>query len=316
MGNVFPVAPGMTSIGASGYIPTVYSGKIEALLYERTCLYEIANTEHEKEITAFGDTVIIRADPEVTIIDDEPDGATGNFETPQVDSQSLLIDKSQSWRFQTGMVQAKQTDIKNYQNRWMNVATRKLKIRTEQRVFAYMVGEAAAANAGALSGAISADIELGTSGGTAVSIDKTNVVEQFANWEQILDEQNVDPEGRWAIIPAWLANRIRISDLKDAALTGDGQSILRSPNGRLGMLCGFTLYQSNLLPTTTDSVAAACTYIPFGNKSALTFASQITYNENVKDPYTMGTTLWKGKFVYGRKVVRPEALGVCVAKKG
>jgi hypothetical protein len=194
-------------------------------------------------------------------------------------------------------------------------ATKQVKIALDTRSFAYIVGEVAEANGGASSGAASGDIELGTALGTAVSISKTDVVERFADMEQVLDEQNVDPEGRWAIIPAWLANRIRISDLKDAAMTGDGQSILRAPNGRLGMLCGFTLYQSNLLPTALDGATATCTYIPFGNKSALTFAGQITSNESDKDPYSHNTLLHKGLFVYGRKVVKPEAIGVMLAKK-
>jgi len=314
MGNVYPVAPGMRGIGESGYIPTMYSGKILANLFEELCLAEISNTDHEGEIKAMGDSVIIRSDPTITILDDVADGANLPFETPQIDSQTLNIDKSQAWAFKTGKIQAKQTDIKNYTDRWMAAATRFLKIRVETRVFAYMMGEAAAANSGASSGAISGDIELGTSGGTAVSVAKTNVVEKLADMAQILDEQNVSKDGRWVIVPPWFINRTVISDVSDAAKMGDSQSVVR--NGRLGKLCGFTIYQSNLLPTTTDSVAAACTYIPFGTKEALTFAAQITSNENVSDPYSVGATLWKGLFVYGRKVVRPEALGVMVAKKG
>lgn len=313
--NTYPVAPGTRGIGESGYIPTMYSGKLLAKLYDRLFLPEISNTDYEGDIKSYGDSVVVRSDPTITILDDVADGANLNFETPYVASQTLNIDKSQAWAFQTGRVQMKQTDIKNYTEKWMACAAKDLKVRVETRVLEYLYGQAHASNSGASSGAKSGDIELGTSGGTAVTITKTDVVEKFADMEQILDEQNVPQDGRWCVIPAWLANRIRISDIADAAKTGDGQSIIRAPNGRLGSLCGFTLYQSNLLPTTTDSGAAACTYIPFGHKMALTFAGQITENDNSKNPFGFGT-LWKGLFVYGRKVVKPEALGIMVAKKG
>lgn len=313
MGNVYPVAPGMISIGASGYIPTMYSAKVLADLFEQTCLPEISSNDYENDIKQMGDSVIIRSDPTITITDDVADGATLNFETPSVDSQTLSIDKSQAWAFKTGKVQMKQTDIKNYTARWMAAATKYLKIRLETRVFAYMVTATHASNAGASSGVISGDIELGTASGTSVTVSKTDVVERLADMKQVLDEQNVPQEDRWVIVPPWFVNRTMISDVNDAAKMGDSASIVR--NGRLGSLCGFTIYQSNLLPTAADSAAATCTYIPFGHKMALTFAAQITSNENVPDPYSVGATLWKGLFVYGRRVVKPEAMGVMFAKK-
>lgn len=315
MGNGYTSAPGTYGLGASGYVPTLYSGKVLANLWEKLCLPEISNVDYEQDIKNFGDSVVIRGLPTITISDDLADGVNLNFESPQVDSQTLSIDKAEDWAFKVGKTSIKQSNIKNVTDLWMGEATKQLKVSVETRVFAYMVGATAALNAGASSGAVSGDIELGTSGGTAVSVSKTDVIERLADMKQVLDEQNVDSEGRWVIVPPWFVNRTLISDVNDAAKMGDGKSVVRAPNGRIGMLCGFTIYESNLLPTTTDSGAATCTYIPFGHKMALTFAAQITSSEVVSDPYSNGTLLCKGRFVYGRRVVKPEAIGVMVAKK-
>ena len=67
---------------------------------------------------------------------------------------------------------------------------------------------------------------------------------------QCLDGQNVPEDGRWAVIPAWMASLIKRSDLKQAYLTGDSVSPLR--NGKLGMVDRFTLYVSNNLSSVTD----------------------------------------------------------------
>ena len=313
--SYFPVAPGTRGIGESGYIPQMYSSKVLANLWGKLCVPEITNTDYEAQIKGMGDSVVIRGLPAISIHRNLADGVNLPFETPQVDSQILPIDQALDWAFKTGKVQMKQTDIKNYTDLWMGEATKALKKDLETLVLAYMVTQPAAANSGASSGAVSGDIELGTSGGTAVSISKTDVIERLADMAQVLDEQNVSPDGRFVVVPPWFVNRTVISDVGDAAKMGDGSSIVRAQNGRLGSLCGFTLYVSNYLPTTTDSVAATCTYIPFGHKMATTFAAQITSSEVVSDPYSNGTNLYKGRFVYGRKVVKPEALGVMVAKK-
>ena len=311
----FPVAPGTRGIGESGYIPTMYSSKVLANLWGKLCLPEITNTDYESEIKGKGDSVVIRGLPAISIHRNLADGVNLPFETPQVDSQILVIDQALDWAFKTGKVQMKQSDIKNYTELWMGEATKALKKDLETLMLAYMITQPAAANAGALSGAISADIELGTAGGNAVAIAKTDVIERLADMAQVLDEQNVNPDGRFVIVPPWFVNRTVISDVSDAAKMGDDKSIARSGNGRLGMLCGFTIYASNYLPTTTDSGGATCTYIPFGHKMATTFAAQITSSWVRPDPMSNGANLYSGRLVYGRKVVKPEALGVMVAKK-
>jgi hypothetical protein len=82
-------------------------------------------------------------------------------------------------------------------------------------------------------------------------------------------------------------------------------------NGRLGMIDRFTIYSSNLLPTSvTDGVggndADGATYVYAGHRNALTFASQMTNLETLRSERTFGN-LMRGLQVYGYKVIDTTA---------
>ena len=104
------------------------------------------------------------------------------------------------------------------------------------------------------------------------------------------------------IIPAKMAGVIKLSDLKDASITGDGSSPLR--NGRIGQIDRFTLYVSHNLPLAGGEYS-----ILAGHKKGLTFASQMTNMETLRSESTFGDII-RGLQVYGYKVVKPEALTV------
>jgi hypothetical protein len=110
-------------------------------------------------------------------------------------------------------------------------------------------------------------------------------------------------------------------------VTGDSQSMLR--NGKIGTIDRFTVYVSNLLPR-----AAAGTATPYvsgdgsestitstsnlkrriiiaGHKSAITFASQMTKMETVRNPNDFGDYV-RGLNVYGFLVAKPQSLTYAV----
>jgi hypothetical protein len=128
----------------------------------------------------------------------------------------------------------------------------------------------------------------------------------------VLDEQNVPAEGRWMVVPAWMVTLLLTSDLKNANLTGDATSVIR--NGMIGVVDTFTIYRSNQLSTSTDGSSNTCTRILFGTNHAVTFATQITENETLKNPTGFGD-LWRGLQVYGFKTVKAEAMGLLYAYK-
>jgi hypothetical protein len=125
---------------------------------------------------------------------------------------------------------------------------------------------------------------------------------------QVLDEQNIPEAGRWAVMSAAAGRQIKQSELRQAYLSGDPISMLR--NGRLGMVDRFTIYISNLLPSSaTDATNFAAGEQPIfaGHAHALTFASQISKVETLRSELTVGQIL-RGLQVYGYQILDNTAL--------
>ena len=310
----YPVAPGTRDIGAitMRYIPAIYSGKMLVKFYARTVIAAITNADWEGEIKAQGDTVYIRAIPTITSRA-HTKGQTLVHEQPTATPVTFLVDKGQYWAFSTDDVDDAQTDIKAYTDRWTEAAAKDQAVEIDTLFLADVYSDAHASNQGNSAGAISGDIELGLDGGTSIALTAADVIEKIMDCGQVLDEQNVPPENRWMVIPAWMGNMIKTSDLKNAYMTGDTVSPTR--NGQLGIVDTFMLFKSNLLATTADGSANTTTCIIFGTNDAITFATQLIKNENMPNPFSFGT-LFRGLQVYGYKVVKPEALGWLYARKG
>lgn len=296
------IAPG------SRFIPEVWSSKLVTKFYDSTVLAAISNTDYEGEITAYGDKVYIRSTPDIVIGDYEK-GATLTYAKPTSTSTELIIDKGKSFSFTIDDVDKKQSDL-NLLDDWANDASEQMKIAIDTDVLGNIYGSVAAANTGATAGRISGNLNLGAAA-APLSITKSNILDYIVDCGQALDEQNIPEMGRFIILPAWACALIKKSDLKDASIAGDGTSILR--NGRVGQIDRFTVYMSNLLDTTTDGGTAF--HMLAGHKSGLTFASQMTEMETMRNPDTFGD-LARGLQVYGYKVVKPESLVHLYGVKG
>jgi hypothetical protein len=301
--------PDYSSTSASGFIPQIWSGKMIEKLYANTVFGEIANTNYEGEIKAKGDTVQIRTTPDIAISDYEIGGGL-NYEKPTSAKVELQINRAKYFAFEVNDVDAYQADIKLMDD-WSNDAGQKMKIAIDTDILAAVYADVAAANAGATAGVDSGSYNLGATG-APISIDKTNAVDYLVDCGSVLWEQNVPETDRWIVIPTWYANLLKKSDLKDASMMGDGTSVLR--NGRLGMIDNFTVYVSNNMGKTVDGTNTV-TNILFGHKKALTFASQMTEMETLKNPNDFGD-LVRGLNVFGFKVIDPNAMGHMYAIKG
>jgi hypothetical protein len=186
-----------------------------------------------------------------------------------------------------------------------------MKIAVDTEVLAYVPTGVSANNAGATAGVKSASYNLGASGAW-VSLTKANILDYLVDLGSVLDEQNVPETGRWVVLPAWACGMIKKSDLKDASLAGDGQSIIR--NGRVGMIDRFMIYMSNNLDVTLDG-STNVTNIIAGHKAGLTFAAQMTKMETLPNPNSFGQ-LVRGLNIYGRKVISGDYLAHLYASKG
>ena len=292
----FPVAGGRPDYSGN-FIPEIWSGKLIENFYDATVLAAIANTDYEGEIRSFGDTVNIRTTPELTIRT-YVKGENLTVENPDKAKIQLLIDKGEYFAAIEDDVDKVQSDI-NLMDTWSKDASERMKIKIDQRVLTDILPGISALNKGATAGAISENINLGSTA-TPVAITKENVLDYIVDMGTVLDEANA-PEGeRFLVIPAKMAGLIKKSDLQDASLSGDGTSILR--NGRLGMIDRFTLYVSHNLARDTGKFS-----LVGGHKMGFTFASQMTNMETIRSTTTFGNIV-RGLQVYGYQVVKPEAL--------
>jgi len=261
---------------------------------------------NKTEISSYGDKVQIRTVPDITINDYEI-GQSLNYEKPRSDNVELLIDQGKYYGVAINSVEKKQSDI-DYVSKWAEDAAEQMKIAIDTDILAALPALADSDNAGTTAGYISGNIDLGvatTDGSTAEILLKSTVVDKMVECGQVLTEQNVPQTGRWFVIPAWLATRIKTSELSEASYAGDGVSMKR--NGRIGVIDTFEIFVSNNVSTTTET-AVTCYSALFGHKSALTFASQLTENEMIDNPDDFGK-LMRGLQVYGYKVIKPESLG-------
>jgi hypothetical protein len=186
-----------------------------------------------------------------------------------------------------------------------------MKITIDTQILGLIDAGIASANKGATAGRLSANFNLGASS-APVTFSPTTALNLIVDLGTVLDEQNIPETGRWLVIPPWAAGDIKKSDLRNASISGDGQSLLR--NGRLGMIDRFTLYSSNLLPTATEGSSTAFRIFA-GHPHGLTFASQITKMETLRSERSF-SNLMRGLQVYGFKVLDGTAVAELYAIRG
>lgn len=289
------------------FIPTIWSNKFIEKFYDATVLAAISNTNYEGEIKKFGDKVIIRQRAPITINDYEAHQALV-YERPSAPAVELTIDQGHYFAMEIDDVLKAQADV-DFVNEWAAEASEQMKIRIDTRILTFMVNKASPDNRGNTAGRITNALPLGDNG-APVALSRNNIIDYIVFLGQVLDEQNVPESGRWIVMPAWAAGMVKRSELRDASISGDGTSMLR--NGRLGTVDRFTLYSSNLLPTSaTDGVsgndADGATYIYAGHRNALTFASQMTSMDVIRGEFSFANRM-RGLQVYGRQVIDPTCL--------
>lgn len=332
MAAIFPVTGafnagnlGTTDSYSGKFIPTVWSAKLNEKFYAASVFGEISNTNWQGDISSMGDKVVINNPPTLTVSNYQA-GATLSYQVPVPEILELLIDKGKYFAFQIN-------DVLEYQSKpnlldmFSSDAAEQMRIAIDSTVLYNTIFNGAAANKGATAGAKSASFNLGTDG-TPITLTKDNVLQKVLEMASVLDEQNVPESGRWLVIDPATRALLFQSELAKAYSTGDNTSPVR--NGKVGTIDRFTVYVSNQLPKaiagtdtpwlsgdgTENSIASTGDVkrraIVAGHTSAITFASQITKMETVRNPNDFGDFIRSLK-VYGYKVVKPEALTLLVA---
>jgi hypothetical protein len=309
---------------SGAFIPTLWSGKLLAKFYQNTMLSEVTNTDYEGELKNQGDTVRIRLAPSISI-SDYTVGQSLSYEVPTPIFQDMQVNKGKYFGVQVNDVLAYQSDIA-LMNMFTEDAAKQLKIAIENEVFfnSFVTEGPAAANEGATAGAISAAYNLGTDTTPIDQATPENVLKAILRMSTVLDEQNVPEEGRFLILSPYDRHLLMQSSIAQAYFTGDQSSTIRT--GKIGMLDRFSVYVSNLLPkgeagkalvaglsaTSTGgavSGAKARRTMIAGTKAATSFAMTINKTEPLRNQTDFGDIV-RGLAVYGRKVVKPQALVV------
>jgi len=327
MAAVFPVV-GSGSFDTNpsysgGFIPQLWSNKLNAKFYANTMMTEIANTDWEGEIKNQGDTIRIRTAPSITINDYAGAGTTLTSEVPTPVYLDMQINKGKYFSVQVNDVLAHQADM-DLMNMFTDDAAKQLKINIENECFFnWFVTEGAHAdNAGGTAGALSGEYNLGTDVAPIDQATPKNVLDTILRMSAALDEQNVPEDGRWLILSPFDRQLLMQTDIAQAYFTGDASSTIRT--GKIGMLDRFEVYVSNLLPKgaagkalvpglaatsggATVSNAKARRMMVAGTKASCAFASQISKTEPLRNQTDFGDIV-RGLAVYGRKVIKPEAL--------
>ena len=327
MPAVYPVnAPFNTNPSYSGsFIPTVWSAKMNAKFYATTVFSDIANTDWQGEISNMGDKVVINTPPSLTVSNYVP-GAGLNYEVPTPIVQELLIDKGKYFAFHVN-------DVLEYQSKpdlidtFSADAAQQMRIAIDSDVLYRAFNQADAANKGATAGAKSGKYNLGTDA-APVTLTASNVLEKILQMASVMDEQNLPDDSRWLLIDPYTRSLLMQSNLAQANFMGDNTSIVR--NGLIGTIDRFKLYVTNHLPkavagtntpwisgdgtdsSVTSTSGLARRVLLAGHKSALTFASQITKMETVRNQSDFGDYV-RSLNVYGSKVVQPKSLVTLVA---
>lgn len=285
---------------------------------------ELFNMDYQGQFKSKGDTIRIRTQPDVTIRDYEV-GSNLQYEVPVPGYIDMQIDKGKYFGVQVSDVHEYQSDMSLMDN-FTEEASKQLKIAIEDEVFfsAFVTQGPHADNEGATAGAIAENYNLGTD---TAPIDVSNpnaILQAVLRMSSVLDEQNIPEDGRWLIMTPYMRHVLLQSDIAATFFSGDSTTMQRT--GKIGQIDRFTTYVSNLLPhaeagkalvpaltatSTGEAVANAKkrALMVAGTKHAVSFAATIEKTEPMRNPTDFGDIV-RGLSIYGRKVVKPEALAI------
>ena len=312
------VSAGYGNLPTGNFQAEIYSQKVLKFFRRASVVEDITNTDYAGEIENFGDTVRIMKEPTVTI----SAYSRGSVVTPQDladDEIQLTVDQAQAFAFKVDDIEERQSHV-NFEALATSSGAFSLKRNYDKNVLQAMIDNAGIKGA---SGTVETDANLGTSG-TPVTVAGSDagddVVNLMALMARKLDEQDVPEENRWFVAPPRVYQNLYAAGAKivEVQVTGDASSPLRNGLVTNQKIMGFNLYKSNALrqsadaTTTTDmvslsGVASGENIVLAGHISGMATANSIAKTEVIRDPDSFSDVV-RGLHVYGRKVIRPEAL--------
>ena len=286
-------------MGLENFTPQIWTGKLFVRLRKAHVFGGLVNTDYEGEIAGAGDTVNINEIGPVTVSDYTKYTAL-TWEALDSSQKKLLIDQQKSFSFTVDNIDRAQNKPK-VMNGAMSEAAYAVADTIDQHI----------ASKYAQAGVTGTAANIGSSG-SSLTVSTGNVIETISYVQRYLNEANTPTAGRFGAIPPWLHQKLVLAEVGGIASTAvpkvrDDGVIAQ---GFVGEAFGFQLFMSNNVSNNGTQ------YRPmFGTRQAISYAGQITEIRAVEreDYFDQGI---KGLYVYGCKVVRPNALCTAYLAEG
>lgn len=334
-------AAGYNQLQGSAWTPVIYSKKVQTAFRKKSVVNDITNNDYFGEISNFGDSVQIIKEPEINVY---AYGRGAQLQSQDISDEAftLLIDRANAFQFQVDDIEKKHSHI-NWESLASNRAAYRLSDTFDRDVLGYASGFEYNVNTGVWAARTTAvgtkaestadsDELLATmkltratfvSGGSASDSIAVGVAGTYdatplavlSRMSRLMDQQNVDPDGRWVVVDPVFMEILR--DENSKFMDRDFQDGENLSNGRVSSnkVRGFRVYTSNNLPAigtgpgTADNNGSSANYgvIVAGHDSAIATAEQINKTESFRSPDTFADVV-RGMHMYGRKILRPQAL--------
>ena len=315
----FTRAAGYNNLPSGNFTPEIFSQKVLKFFRRASVAEDITNTDYAGEIENFGDTVRIIKEPTITV-SSYSRGSVVNPQDLADDQTTMVVDQANAFAFKIDDIEERQSHV-NFEALATSSGAYSLKRKYDFNVLqaiANGAGIAGADDASLSGGLTSTNTALGTAGTPiAVHTTRDNAINLMLEMAKELDEQSVPEENRWFVAaPAFYAKLFGAgAKFAEVQVTGDGTSPLRNGLVMQGNIAGFRCYKSTALTTggtdavSISGVAAADgeAIVLAGHMSAVATASHIAKTEVVRSTETFSDIV-RGLHVFGRKVLRPEAL--------
>lgn len=267
--------------------PMIWSDLVIDSYTEKSVFRPLMNTSYEGEISGFGDSVKINE-----IADFSTSTYSGTVTYSELDDAARIL-----------LINQKKYVAKSIDDVDAVQAKPKLAARVADKIAKAFVADVEAYIATLYT---QAGINDGSTS-SVTAITSANVISTFGDMASAFDEADIPDDGRVAVIPPWLAQKVVLSGvIRDT----DNSNILSA--GYLGQFQGFQLYKSNRI-----SHSSTTWYAPmfFRMDDTIAFAEQLMKVEGVRREAAFADGI-KALMVYGAKVVRPESLGVLYCSEG
>ena len=315
----FNSASGYGNLPSGNFAPEIFSQKVLKFFRRASVVEDITNTDYAGEIENFGDTVRIIKEPTVTV-SAYTRGSVVNPQDLADDQITMVVDNANAFAFKIDDIEERHSHV-NFEALATSSGAFALKRKYDANVLQAMsdgAGIAGADDASLSGGLTTTNSSLGTAS-APINVEADDAgINLMLLMARSLDDQSVPEENRWFVAPPVFYEKMFQAGNKmaEVQVTGDGTSPLRNGLAIPGTLAGFRCYKSTALNSTagTDQVTlsgvatdSSENIILAGHMSSTSTASHIAKTEVVRSTESFSDVI-RGLHVFGRKVLRPEAV--------